>query len=327
MRTSYLFIALSLCATLMVIGCSDADFDSVTEVYSPRIVDVIEDPVRVAPGESTSIRPVVVAPSTHSGAIHLSYQICLFSAGANHYYRCAEELPIPGFSNILAEDSGDTFSFTQSVLSNDQLHAVCDIFAGRNEDVDIPPGALAGLPQCVVGLPVSLRVKMCLESSECEDEDALVARKTMQLLFEESAGRADRNLNPQIDGLHFDDVELNEGQPHTVSLDCDPCEFELEISADPSVSAQVFSPLEEGEDAEAQREELETRWFATTPGIESSRRYYREGITTDEEFRQNSIKLDPEKLNDGETVDLWVVLRDSRLGSDVIHRQIVIQKQ
>lgn len=326
MRKSYLSFAASLCAILAVVGCSDADFDSVTEVKSPRIVDIIEEPVNIAPGESTDITPVVVVPSTYTDAIHLEYQICIFSAGPDRYYQCSEELPIPGFSNILAEGSGDLFTFTQSALSNAQLHSVCDIFAGRNDSFDIPPGVLAGLPQCVVGLPVSLRVKMCLGAPQCEDEDALIARKTMHLLFEESAGRADRNFNPVIDGLFFDGVELMEGAPHTVTLDCSSCEFELEIAADPDVSAQTFIPLDNGDEGEPDREELETRWFATNSGIESSRRFYRDGITTDLEFRQNSITLDPAELSDGEIVDIWVVLRDSRMGSDAIHRQIVISK-
>lgn len=326
MRKQRIVRTLALCATLAAIGCSDADFDSVTEVKSPRIVDVVESPVHIGPGETTTIAPVVVKPSTYAEDIYLSYQLCIFDAGAANYYRCPDDLPIPG-ANILAEGTGDTFSFEQSVFSNDDLHALCDILAGESESVEIPPEAASALPQCVIGLPVGLRVKMCIGAPDCADEDARIARKTTYLLFEENAARSDRNLNPAIDRFSFDGVELLEDTPHPVALtDCSTCEFPINIEVDVNASAQDFTPVQDGEEGEPQREELQSRWFATTSGMDLSLRYYREGITTDEEVQENKITLDPEVLSDGEIVDLWVVLRDSRMGSDVVHRQIVIEK-
>lgn len=326
MRCLNLWHALSMSSLMIVAACTNADFESVTEITKPRILDIHETPVGVAPEEEITIEAVVAYPQDFSESLHLSYELCLFDTGPNDYYACVEDLPIP-FDNILASGTGDAITFEQSVLSNTQLHDVCAILSGENDAFDIPPQALENLPQCSVGLPFQIRVKMCVDTPECADEDAIIVRKESQLLFEESAARADRNTNPVIEGLAFEGEAMSESAPHPVSLGAEKEDFELLLDADPEVSAQEFAPIEEAPDAPSLREELETRWFATTEGLSSTRRFFREGKTRPDEFLENEITLDPSVLEDGEIVDIWVILRDSRLGSDVIHRQIMIEKQ
>jgi|GEM_PF-2873505 len=307
-------------------ACTDADFESVTEVSKARIVDIIESPVGAAPNETMAITPVVLTPRELTESLHLSYQVCIFDQGPKNYYRCVEELPIP-FPNILAEGEGDNFTFSQSLLSNQNLHDVCAILAGESDEIDIPPAVLASLPQCSVGLPVQIRVKMCVGAPTCEDAEAVIIRKQTHLLFEESASRSDRNVNPRIDGIFADDVELHEGSPHVVTLTEKEQEVKLRLAIDVEEAAQFFTPPFADASGAPVREELETRWFATTKGFSSSRRYYREGITREDELHENKITFDTTRLNDGDIVDLWVILRDSRLGSDVIHREFLIEKQ
>lgn len=326
MRTSTLYRVTSMALLLTVTACSNADFESVTEITKPRILDIQETPVGVAENETMTIEPVVAFPQGFTDALHFSYTLCLFDSGPNHYYACVEDLPIP-FENILASGEGDTFSFEQSLLSNEELHDICDILAGESDTVELPPEALEALPTCSVGLPFQIRVKMCVGSSDCADEDAVIVRKESQLIFDETAARSDRNANPVIDGLSFEGEGLSESAPHPVSLGDKKEDFELLLDADLDVSAQEYAPVDADEDTPTLREELETRWFASTEGISSTRRFYREGKTRDDEFKENEITLDPDVLEDGEIVDLWVILRDSRLGSDVIHRQILIEKQ
>lgn len=325
MRTHHLWMlaALILCFTL--VGCTDADFESVTEVSKPRIVDIMESPVGVAPDEELVITPVVLTPQDTAETLYLSYELCIFDQGPAQLYRCVEELPIP-FPNILAEGEGDSFTFRQSLLSNQNLHEICAILAGESDAIDIPPEALASLPQCTTGLPIQIRVKMCVDAADCDDDQAVIARKQTHLLFEESAARTDRNTNPRIDGLFFEGVEMLEGVPHPVEILDTEREFELRLAIDLSEAAQYFTRSDSPPESEPIREELETRWFATTKGLSSSKRYYREGITRDDELHENKITFDEKILEDGEIVDLWVVLRDSRLGSSVIHRQFVMGK-
>lgn len=315
-----------LCLSPWVIACSNADFEEVTQVSKPRILDIVEEPVGAAINETWLATPVLAYPNTFQENLTLEYQLCIFDLGPKNYYRCVEELPIP-FNNILAEGEGDSFSFEQSVLSNEQLHQICEALSGQGKPEDGPQGALEPLPLCKEGLPVQLRVKMCRDTPGCEDQDAVIVRKRTTLLFEESAQWTDRNTNPVILGITIDHEPWDENQPKSVSLGTEPLELDLNIQADLNESAQYYRPYNADPNSEPIREELETRWFATTEGIESSRRYYREGVTRDDEFKENQITLEPDLLEDGEIVDFWVILRDSRLGSDVIQRQIVIHKQ
>src|SRR5699024_6862670 len=241
----------------------------VTEVSKPRILDIIESPVGMAPDEDWTAEPVIAYPPSFEDDLFVEQQLCIFDQGAQNYYRCVEELPIP-FPNILAESTGETFTFSQSLLSNAQLHEVCDILAGKSDTLEIPPAVLASLPQCTIGLPVQLRVKMCRDAAGCADEEAVIVRKRTHLLFEESAQRSDRNTNPILHGITCDEQPWTENTPYTVVLRAEKEEFELKIDADLSESAQFFTPWDDPEEAPV-REELETRWFASTAGISSSR--------------------------------------------------------
>lgn len=319
-------LVLSFC--LVSVGCMDADFESVSMVSKLRLLGLEATPPEVAPGESTSLAAVIATPTDAPAPQGFAWSVCLLDEGADAYYRCAEGFDGLGFSNTLFTSDAETPVFTQDLLTNEQLHFACEMMARAASDPAIPAELAGALPTCTTGLPVRVRLAVCEDSPTCEDADAHIVTKKMLLLFEEHANREDRNANPPAHGLAINGVANAPGTAHELVLSEANEVLDLLLVATAESTAQRFEDLSDDAPTDpAARETLQTDWYTTSGELRSTRRYFREGITNDDEFRRNRISLDPATLVDGEIVRLWVIIRDSRGGASHVHQDIIVRKQ
>lgn len=314
---------------LFATACSSADFEAVSKISKPRLLNLIQLPPDVAPSEQMIVNATVAVPPNDATTLHYEWSLCLFDEGPNGYYRCAEDVPDLPVANVLAESTDAQFVFTQDQLSNEHLHTACELLKQAAENMNLPPQIAASLPRCITGLPARLRVKVCADQPGCTDAEAQIASTKIQLLFDEHRNRTDRNVNPQMAGLRLDGQTLPMASALEVRVEQAEQEFLFEVDASSAQSAQTFFPIsaETGEaEEEPQREELQTDWYASAGKMKGARRYYREGITPDDEFTINAITFKIDEIEDGQEVDLWVTLRDSRGGNATISRRIVLRK-
>lgn len=306
------------------VGCSETDFSSQRQIEAPRVLGAQLTPPEVAPEESTLFRLFIAQPFDVQTAVHVHWTICLFTEGPTTFYRCTDELPNIPVSNILAQGEGKDFVLTQDVLSNTILHAACDALRDNAEQMEIPANIAASLPKCQTGLPVKLRTKVCFGDANCSDVDGVVGIQTLTFLFAEHAQDADRNQNPTIQGVALDDTDLQEDGSTIIALNATEQRFALTLTTDAATAAQTFHMPDDT--TKSRREDLQSDWYVTTGKLGWGRRYFWENATDDDEFRTNTLTLDPADLEDGERVGIWVTLRDSRNGQGVIHRSFTVSK-
>lgn len=319
-------LALSFC--LVSVGCMDADFESVSMISKLRLLSLEATPPEVAPGESVTFRAALAAPMDAPAPQGFAWSVCLLDEGADAYYRCAEGFDGFGFSNTLFASSDEEPVFTQDLLTNDDLHLACEMLDRAASDDRIPAELAGAFPSCTTGLPVRVRLAVCEDAPTCEDTDAVITTKKIVLLFEENAGREDRNVNPPVFGLTIDGVTPTPGTPHEIVFSDEAQVLDLMLLANAERSAQRFEDLsEDAPPGTPARETLQTDWYASGGELRSTRRYFREGITSNEEFRHNRILLDPATLRDSEIVRIWVIIRDSRGGASHVSQDIVVRKQ
>lgn len=322
MHSSAAASAISLLALVSAVGCSDIDFERSSEISKFRPLTIVATPPDVAPGETTTLEPVFAYPKSLTPPAHAEWALCVFDEGPNGYFRCAEDIPGLGVSNTLATSTDGTFVYTQDQISNDDLHAACDALAKLGGDIPVPPEIASGLPKCVTGLPVRLRLKVC-EEAGCEDKDAHILSSKLTLLFDEYRSRPDRNVAPTMNGLRANDTLLVEGASTPITLQGDEMKVAMRIDV-PASAAQSFTPVEP-EGANEEREELQMTWFATAGEWKRARSFFREGITTATEIGENELTLKRSELTLPQTIEIWTVLRDSRGGAVSLYREMVVE--
>lgn len=322
---------LAFAATICVAtaACSDLNFESVTRVSKVRVVNLEMTPPDVAPLETAQIAGTLVHPPEQNPTLHYEWKLCVFDGGSGNYFECPDELPSLPLPNILFESTDAAPQFVQEQFTDEALRTICDSLASAADSALIPAEFAASLPRCVTGLPVRLRLKVCEDQPDCDNSKATIISKKVNLIFEAFRDRADRNENPVIYGLTIGGVEATDTVPLEVLLDGAETELEVELAAHVLESAQRFYAIDAKtgvpEDEES-REELQTDWYSTAGDYKGSRRYFREGRSSDVEFRRNTITFKQDSVQDGQSVMIWVTLRDSRGGSAHIQREIVLRK-
>lgn len=314
-------------STAFALGCSSTDFESVSEISKTRLISLIATPPEVAPGETMEVDGTIARPSSATGPLYYEWTLCLFDEGPSGFYRCAEEIEGLPIDNILARSTDAQLVFEQDVLTDEELVTACDLLKNISQSAQVPPEFAASLPRCFVGLPVRLRLKVCEGAPSCADADAQIASTKVQLLFDEQAQRTDRNMNPTIQTLVLAGQLIPEDEPLEVQVEAPETELDISIGATVAEAAQRFTPVaEDNANPDEEREELQSDWYSTAGKLKGSRRFYREGSTTDEEFTENKITFVFDEVENGQIVNIWVTLRDSRGGNAAIQRQILLRK-
>ena len=320
--SSPLRLTLLLLVTLAVTSaCDPADFESFNRISKLRVLAFVVDPPEVAPGEEVSVSPVVgTAPD--GGPLFWSWQLCLATRGPSEFFRCPERLgdDVP-FPNVIASSQDEVFTFTQDLLDDGTLRQICEVL--NSPAVTLP--SFVELPVCEIGLPLRLVLRVCEGEPDCDDLDAEIASRTLVLLFDEEAARADRNVNPAIAGLMIDDQIVRAGEPTVIRLD-DP-ERELQLTALVNAAvAQRFEPFARRGEPDAEvLEQLRLTWFSTAGDLGKGVGFFADGIATLEELQANTLSFADEPPAEPLTVGIWLVLRDNRQGAATIYREIIVE--
>lgn len=303
-------------------GCNDVDFEEFSEVTKLRILGLEASPPGVAPDESVELS-ATVGTGPETGTLFYQWEICLLSEGAANFYRCADDIDEAPFPNTIASSTDESFVFEQNLLDDEALSAACDLL-DQAADIELPD--FISLPQCLEGLPVRVRLKICEDAPDCADLDAEIASRELVFLFEDNAARADRNANPLASALFINDLEVESGEVPVFQLaDSDE---ELELRAEIAASeAQLFAPLEErgGERLEEEREQLQLTWFSTAGSLDKERGFFAEEIADLEELQTNTLSFSTMEIEQGREVTIWGVLRDNRGGLSSFERTIRVE--
>lgn len=314
--------ALLVCLFALGAGCNEVNFEEFSEVTKLRILGLEASPPGVAPDESVALS-ATVGTGPETGPLFYQWEICLLSEGAANFYRCAEDIDEAPFPNTLASSTDESFVFEQNLLDDAALNTACDLL-DQAADIELPD--FISLPQCLEGLPVRVRLKICEDAPGCDDIDAEIASRELVFLFEDSAARADRNANPEVAALFIDELEIESSDVPVYQLvDSDG---ELELRADIAASeAQSFAPLEErdGERLEEEREQLQLTWFSTAGSLDKERGFFAEEIADLEELQTNTLSFSTTELQEGRNVTIWGVLRDNRGGLSSFERTIRVE--
>lgn len=332
-QTSALLLAVLLGLSALCGGCTDADFEELYEIKKLRVIGIAATPPDVASGETVEFEAITATPDGF-GDVFYRWQICVFTDGPDKFYRCSDQsiaddsgddLPI---SNILAEGSGETFTFEQNLLSPDDLVQACVLLAQAQESISLPD--FVQLPVCEQGLPVYVRVEACAgEEPPCADPE--VAFRRYSFLLESIAVRDDRDTNPPVSGLLVNDREVVEGEVPSFMANADR---EVRLTALVSTEAsQDYLPIDRFNantqmvefQEEGKGELLRMSWFVTEGGVDRFGFYSPDGRAPIEELQSNVLSFDKDDFDGPKQVHIWLVLRDGRSGVSYIERRFEVQ--
>lgn len=312
-------IAVSACS-ILALGC-DGDLEQQYTVDRLRILGIVAEPPTVASGETTELTPIVARPPEDTTPLFYQWQICVFNGGTDTYYECPERVGDIPFENILATGTGESLTFTQDVLSDEELEGFCAALDAIASSPDLPPGL--ALPKCGSGLPVTVRVKICEQSEDCDNTAAEIATRTLVLVRDSFKDRPDRNVNPEIISLSVDGSQANPTSVIEVSVSKDK-DQEIPLTLEiPRSSVQRYLPIRDPGEEEPEREEdLQVTWHASHGDFFKLRGYYYDGKATFEELQTNKISFDLSTVELPKDVKFWIVLRDNRGGFAWLERTV-----
>ena len=274
-------------------GCSEPDFEETWEVKRLRLLAVQVEPPEVGPGESVTLRALVVQPG--SGVPQLRWQLCLAVDRSLPDAPCVG-VPLDGGDavDVLWEGEGAEIAFT-SPLSGAEVEVLCEALRTFRAE------------SCALGLPLVWR----LEAAGAADQ-RLVATRELLLLTEAAAARDDRNRNPTLGPLLIGDQPITEADGSVTIVWDGASDIELAFETDTSASQVYDDPRSPGE---RRREELRASWFVEEGELERSVTYFAEGIAALDELTSNLWSTTSRRpLPTDQELRLWVVLRDSRNG-------------
>ena len=340
-------------------GCPP-DFSPYWKVDKLRVMAIQADPVVAKQGEPVTFSALVWAPDDQQ--IDYDWSWCPVHPPADDGYECPmDELDFDPEAESNAnnddedDDNGDsdedpldlgdeeTATFTNP-FSEQQVRAFCEAIVAEVLDETDNEELVEMLPSdCEEGWEVSVR----LEVSSGDEE--IIASKRFTLW----GGDEDYNKNPEFDRMQarpyapedlpqfievagWDIAESADHDDQWVTIpDDEPLDvvenspLQLRSLVDPD-SVLEFTPSTADEPRE---ESFDYRWFTTAGPLASSSSSYFPGSNTLEDASNTVHQMDGQQLDDDCTafddgaciIELWTVVRDTRLGVDWIDGRLRVQ--
>lgn len=281
-------------------GCSDS-FDPYNRLSGLRVLAVKSEPAAPAPGETTTLSPLVYVPPGDAVA-GLRWSWCPFPGPANQGYPCLiSEEELARLGGGAAEDippydlgGGETATF-EHTLDPALLAAVCAGTADQPELLD-----------CEGGFPV--QIKLTARSESGEEVDSV---RTLRLRFTDEH---EPNLNPIVQGLRavVGDDEVEIGAEPDVTL---PRREDTIVRAEvPEESIETYTGADEDGDRGERKEQLILTWFVESGDTKSQRTTFIDDVEPLEDAVENEWSPDAPVDYPRDTSAIVVVVRDDRDG-------------
>jgi len=285
------------------LGCGN-DFESRAHLSKLRLLALQTDPVNPAEGESTTITPLVYAPSTE--ALSFSWSWCPLLGKSDEGYTCAISY---AEAEALASAAGVTSPLPSFDLGSAATASFKNVF---------PATVLAGLCEagvqgqkvdCKQGFPVRVTVRVV-------QGDALTgATQTgTTVLRLPTVPGAVSNANPVLDGMS---VELAAG---VVPLDATGSvqvprarDSKLHVTVDEAEAETYVGPDADGK-VTTQKETLLFSWFAELGDLHDERTLFIDGANTLADEASDKWKPPATREEARGLSRLIVVVRDDRGG-------------
>jgi hypothetical protein len=281
-------------------ACTDPGFTPVSRLDKLRVLALKLTPVNPAQGESTTVEPLVYAPSGQASAYSWSW--CPFQGNSADGYACP-------FTDAqvqqLAAGLGATEAPPPLDLGHDPTASFKNVF---------PPAALAAVcaqgmgefkPDCDGGYPV--RVKVTVDNGG----ESTIATVIIRLPTDASVPS---NQNPSIAGMEA----ILDGQARSID---ESGEVSLPRLVETSVHARVdasasedYQRLDRQNQPVMAKERLILSWFSEQGDIRHAQTEFIDGSTPLETALEN--QLEPGDLDDDPNASsrVIVVVRDNRGG-------------
>jgi hypothetical protein len=276
-------------------GCG-SDFAPASFVKGLRLLAAKAEPPEAAPGASVQLRAYAV--DTQGRSIDIAWAACLAP-------------PNPGMGTISSECLTTDMGATLIPLGTGD--AIMTRVPGVPSSVLLPPDITGGQY-----LPIKLKV------TAQSDDDSSVYRLRLRPAGAGTgagAGATAANRNPSLSSI--DVVSERSGQVYArQSLPADrpfvvhaneTLILRAEFSSD---SAEQYVVLGGDGSVRNVTETLTAQWYATGGSLDNET----SGADVDETF-----KADKHLAGAGSVIDLWVAGHDERGGSDLVHRQLLLQ--
>lgn len=286
-------------------GCQELDWEEYSEVTKLRILAVRAEPPEIGPGQVATVDALVTNPQ--GAPIALAWELCFVTEGPDEEYAC-----------LLDSESGETLGVPLGQGDSVQVpYDLVDAAAGDLEAIcdellqaEVPE--FVQLPDCERGLEVTIRL------TATSGDDREVGVKGLLLLLEDEAARDDVNVNPTIDGLLVDNTSASAGPVEIDVVAGEPVRLQALVNSDEAQQYEAPDPDEEGARLDAENEVLSIAWFATHGRYDRQTTYFQDEVVEGAEFQNNTLNLlkggTPAEV--GDTVTVWVVVRDDRGGVD-----------
>jgi len=319
--TSLVIVAALACVAA---ACSP-DFEPYNEVHNLRVLAVRAEPPQLPPDESATLDLLVHVEPDDPRPVTYHWSWCPFSAGSTSGYTCATDRDTlqalideaaPGVVEVPGFDLGTSATATLPYpVPPVVLQAACQQLLMQ----DVPD--FLELPDCVTGFPVLIKVEVR------QGDDVITAVKEVKLLY--GANEAP-NANPALSGASI--FESKAGPSTSVVLGEEPValrrgllhRWHVELEAG---EAELFqpSPRPEDPDPAPAHESLAVSWFAQGGEMEYRRTGYIEDFTTFEQATANAWTTPTTKEFDGESMSIYMVVRDNRGGVGWLSRQVTFR--
>lgn len=362
-RVVWSLTAVAVFSCLLLAGCAP-DFAPYWKIDKLRVMAIQADPVVARYLEPVTLSALVYAPQDEE--IEYDWSWCPLRTDAQNNHECPinaedlEELLAGGEDEDVdfGEDPFDLGQESEATFVNpfeaEQVRAFCEAIQRQIlEEVD-DPELVEFLPggDCSRGYEISLRLEVSTA------EDSIVASKRFFLW---GGNEEEVNENPEFTELQVrpqntDGLERlrdEAGWQIPAGADADdrwvaiPEDADLRVVAgipldiralvDPE-SVLTYTPAppvgQPEEEPEPREEAFVYRYFATSGSLGDSSHLYAPGENELDEASISSIEFSASELEencphveqDGCGVYLWAVVRDARLGVDMMERRLLVQE-
>jgi hypothetical protein len=281
-------------ALLAVAGCGNS-FDPASFVDKLRLLAVKAEPPNVAFGQAATLTATAVAPG--GAAPTITWDACLLAPPPSTGQPINEDcVALPaGDPSLVPFGQGASVTATMPMLSQ----------------------SMVGLPDQTDGVYLPVRVK--LDSGG----NTLVAFYLWRIFL--PLPNAQPNQNPSLTGIFTvpsadagadENTPLDEANPPVVH-DGDEVALRALVTPESAESYTVFDGDPRTTPPRTVTETVSISWYTTAGELT-------ENVTGDAK-PDTTLKLDKHQPPSGSTIDLWVVARDERGGSDVLHRTLLFQ--
>jgi hypothetical protein len=291
MRRALVVITLALVAA----GCGN-QFDPASLVNKLRLLAVKAQPPDVAFGQMTTLTATTANPG--GSAPTISWDACLLP-------------PTPGTGESVNQDCIDLPEGDPMLVSYGQGDSV----SATMPMLDL---SMVGLPDQTNGFYLPVRVKLAA------DGNTLVAFYLLRIFLGPLTPNPP-NQNPTLTGIFTvpsadagvdQEMPLDDANPLVVH-NGDQIDLRARVADGSDESYVVYDGDPRTTPPRMATETIRISWY-TTAGE------FTEDVTGIAK-PDTTLKLDKHQPASGSTIDLWVVARDERGGSDILHRTLVFQ--